>query len=165
MKKYLLTIFLCGIIILSAGCGSEKTYKTNQGTVKVNDNKVEVTTNDGTKSQVTTSENGQVSLPAGYPEDIVPIIDGGKIVLANKNEDADKKVSFWITVESDKEAGEVLKFYQEALKDASQIQNTQVNNDYFVSGVKGSNNFTVTVAANAEDNKKCNVQIFIGPGE
>lgn len=165
MKRYFLIVVLCGIMILSAGCGSEKTYKTDQGTVKVDENNVEVTTNDGSKAQLTTDENGQVSLPAGYPEDIVPVIDGGKIVLANKNEDADKRVSFWITVESGKEAGEVLKFYQEALKGTAEIQSSQVNNNYFVSGVKGENNFTVTIAANAEDNKKCNVQIFIGPVE
>ena len=165
IRIFLLMVALCVITVLSAGCGGEKTYKTGEGTVKVQENKVEVTTNDGSKSQVTASETGGVALPEAYPRDVVPIIDGGKVVLANKNEDADKKVSFWVVVESSKATADVYKFYQEVLKDASETQNSQTNNEYYITGTKGDNNFTVGIIPGADDNRKSTVQIFVGPKE
>lgn len=163
MKRLFLTVALCGILVLSAGCGGDKTIKTDEGTLKVNDNKVEVTTNDGGKSQVSVDEEKGVSLPEGYPGEVVPVIDGGKIVLANKNEDADKKVSFWVSVTSDKPTQEVYKFYEEALKDATQAQKTQSNDSYYLAGLKGGMSYTISIDSEEKDGKKIsNIQIFAG---
>lgn len=162
MKKLLLVIALCGLIALSAGCGGEKTIKTDEGTLKVNENKMEVTSNDGSKSQVAVNEEKGVSLPEGYPSQVVPIVDGGKVVLANKNEDADKKVSFWVTVSSEKPTQEVYKFYEEALKDASDTQKAQSNDGYYLAGVKGDKRFTVSIDPEEKDGKNISsIQIFM----
>lgn len=111
---------------------------------------------------MTVDEGKGVSLPEGYPKDILPIIDGGKIVLANKNEDADKKVSFWVTVSSDKPAQEVYKFYEEAVKDASETQKAQSNDGYYLAGVKGDKRFTISIDPEEKDGKKIsNIQIFV----
>ncbi|MCL5057252.1 MAG: hypothetical protein M1130_04495 [Actinobacteria bacterium] len=166
MKKLILAVVLSTVLALAAGCGGAKTVKTDEGTVKVKDNKVEVTTNDGNKSQITVNDAGGVSLPEGYPKEIVPIIDDGKIALATKNEDANKKLSFWVTVTSKKDPKEVYKFYQEALKDATETQKTEVNNDYFISGIKGDRNFTVSVSSEEKDGgKNTVVQIVVLPRE
>lgn len=165
MKKLLLVAALYGLIVLSAGCGGEKTYKTDEGTVKVDGNKVEVTTRDGVKSKLTVDEGGGVSLPEGYPENVVPIMGGGKVIMANKNEDDQKKTSFWITVRSEKDPQEIFKFYQEAVKDDTETQKTQMNNDYFVSGVKGEREFTISVTSDGKNQKQSVIQIFVGPNK
>ena len=166
MKKLILVIALCTVLSLAAGCGGTKAVKTDEGTVKVKDNKVEVTTNNGDKSQITANNAGGVSLPEGYPKETVPIIGDGKIVMATKNEDADKKLTFWVTVNSNKDPKEVYKFYEETLKDATETQKTEVNNDYFISGIKGDRSFTVSVSSEETNSgKKTVVQIVILPRE
>lgn len=163
MKKLLLVALLCGLMALTSACGGAKTIKTDEGTLKVNDNKVEVTSDDGSKSQVAVNEDKGVSLPEGYPSQVVPIVDGGKIVLANKNEDAEKKVSFWVSVTSDKSTREVYKFYEEALKDATDTQNSQSNEGCYLAGIKSGMSYTVSIHPEEKDGKKIsNIQIFAG---
>ncbi|HBV97113.1 MAG: hypothetical protein JL50_21405 [Peptococcaceae bacterium BICA1-7] len=166
MKKFILAVALSVVLALGAGCGGTKTIKTDEGTVKVDNNKVEVTTNDGGKSQISVNEPGGISLPEDYPKEIVPIIADGKIVLASKNEDPDKRISYWVTVNSPKDPKEVYGFYQEALKDATETQKTEVNNDYFISGIKGDRSFTVSVSSEENEGVKGSViQIVVLPKE
>ncbi len=143
--------------------GGSKTISTDQGEVKVNEkeNKVEVKTNDGNSSETSISKDGEsVALPEGYPQDLVPIMDGAKITAANRNEDADKKLSFWITYTVEKEPKEVNGFYQDALKDLTEMQKMEINGVYTNGGNKGDNSVGITINADESEGKKQTIVII-----
>lgn len=166
MKKFISFLVLLIGLVLVSGCGGGKSIKTEGGTLNVNENKLEVKTNDGKAEMSVGTEGQEVALPEGYPQEVVPILAGAKITLASRNEDANKKLTYWVTVTSDKNAQEVRKFYEGVLKDAQNTQKTEVNKNYFIAGEKQNNIFTVTVTAEETGGKRqSNIQIMIAPKE
>lgn len=168
MKKFIYLLALVLIVVFAAGCGGDtKVISTDKGSVSVNENenKVKVEGKDGSTSEVSASQDGEsVDLPSDYPKDLVPIIDGAKINLATRNEDANKKLSYMVAYYTDKEPKEVNTFYQDALKDLTESQKTEANGDYLISGTKNGNIIWMTINTEDKDGKKQTlVTITISP--
>lgn len=167
MKKIILSIILVLGIALIAGCGGDtKTINTDKGSVSVNEdkNQVEVKTNDGS-AQLNVSNNGDsVALPDDYPKDIVPIMDGARITVANRFEDTTKKASFQVVFATDKEPREAKNFYDDALKDLTESNKMDLNGTYSIGGQKSGQNIGVIIATNESDgNKQTMVTITVSP--
>ncbi len=162
-KKFIIFLVLVMALTLIAGCGSEKTVSTKDGSVTFDEGKNTATFEgkDGSKSEINVAdENGKgVSLPDGYPEDLVPIVDGSKIQLANKNEQ-DGKTTYLISLSSTKSAKDVYKFYQDVLKDAEDYSSSQMNDVFSVTGVKDNQQITFMIVP---EDKSTSVQISIAP--
>lgn len=162
MKKfvYLLMIF---VVFLSAGCGSEKTIKTDEGSVTVEDNKIEANSEDG-KSKTSVAMEGEVSLPEGYPEDIAPIIEGGKVSVSTKNEGDGKLASYSVMIFTDKDLKEATTFYKDALKDSKSFQIMESPEANTLAGEKNGYNIAVFVAIdNSLDEPRTGVNISLTP--
>lgn len=167
MKKAISLLILLVFAATLTGCGFfSKTIKTDNGSINLDKGQVNVTGKDGSQSSLNVaSEEGQsVALPDAYPKDLFPIIDGGIIVMANRNEDANKKVTYWVTYTSDKAAKEIYDFYLDAYKDATETQKMELSGTYSVSGVKGGQQFSTTISSEDKDGKKVStVMITIAP--
>ena len=158
MKKAVSILILLLIVALFAGCGGSdtKTINTDKGSVSVNEkeNKVEVKTDDGNKSQISVGQNGEgVELPSDYPKDLVPIVDGAKINMANRNENAGK-ITYWVAYFTDKTPKEVNSFYQDALKALTEPQKAEMNGSYNISGTKDGKIIGVIITTEENDGKK-----------
>lgn len=173
-----LAVLAVGLLVF-AGCGKGVSVDTGDGNANVKDNKVEVKTDDGSlkvesnkievktedgKSQLSIGGEGGVSLPDGYPKDIVPIMDGSKITLASRNEDQQKKVSYWLTMSNEKDPEDVYQYYQGALTDLQEINKMESPGYYCITGAKGDSSIMVTVTEESSDKgKQSIIQIVIGP--
>lgn len=159
-KKIVLFLVLAMILTLAAGCGSQKTIKTEDGKVSYGDGKATYEGKDGTKTEVNVAEDDkEVALPDGYPEDLVPVMAGSKVQVANKNEE-NGKISYVIMLNTSKSADEVNNYYKNVLKDAEDLSSTQINDIYSVIGVKNNQEISVSIMP---DNGKTTVQIGIVP--
>lgn len=164
-KKVALILALVMVFALIAGCGPDKTITTKDGSVNLDKGKVTFQGKDGTKSEVNVADEngGNVSLPDGYPKDLVPIIGGAKIILANKNQQ-NGTISYWVTLSTTKSAADTYKYYKDELKDLQEPNDMQMNNIYSLGGVK--NNQQIAVIITPEDDQKVtNIQITIAPKE
>lgn len=164
-KKVAIFLVLVMALTLVAGCGSEKTVSTKDGSVTYDAGKGTATFEgkDGSKSQVDVAdENGKgVALPDGYPEDLVPIVDDSKIQLANKN-DEKGKTTYLISLSSSKSGKDVYNFYKDVLKDAQDLSSSEMSGIFAVSGVKNNQEISVMITP---DEKETIVQIGIVPKE
>lgn len=71
---------------------------------------------EGSKSEVNIEE--ELTLPLGYPKDIVPIVEDGKIIMVDViPSDTSSREGYMITVNSTISEGDISLFYKEALKD------------------------------------------------
>ena len=160
MKKAISLLILLVFAAALTGCGFfSKTIKTDPGSVSFKGN-------DGSTSQISVSgkEGESVALPDAYPKDLFPIIDGATILMANRNEDANKKVTYWVTYTSDKAAKEIYDFYLGAYKDATESQKMELSGTYSVSGIKSGQQFSTTISSEDKDGKKVStVMITIAP--
>ncbi len=164
-KKVAFILALVMVFALIAGCGPDKTITTKDGSVNLDNGKVTFQGKDGSKSEVDVADEkgGEVSLPEGYPEDLVPIMSGAKIVLANRNQQ-NGTTSYWVTLSTTKSAADTYKYYKNELKDLQEPNDMQMNNIYSLSGVK--NNQQIGVIITPEDEQKVtNIQITIAPKE
>lgn len=162
MRKLFVPLALLILLGLMAGCGG-KTVETPEGSVKFDDNQIEVKTQDG-QAQVNVGNNGQASLPEGYPQDLVPIIAGATVTASGRNEDENKAVTYWLTLSSTLPANDVYKYYQDVLKDATGIQSAQVDDTFSIQGTKDNRLVSIVVMKNASE-PNCTVQIAIAPYE
>lgn len=159
-KKLAILVVLVMAFSLMAGCGSGKTVTTDDGKVSYQEGKATFEGKDGSKTEVNVAEEGQeVALPDGYPKDLLPIVDNAKIVMANKNE-ADGKVNYMISYTCSKSAKDVWEFYKDALKDATDLSTSQVNNVYTAGGTKGEQQLTVWIS---QEDKETSVNLGITP--
>ncbi|HWP96660.1 MAG TPA: hypothetical protein VN426_07395 [Syntrophomonadaceae bacterium] len=147
-KKIAIFLILVMALTLIAGCGSEKTVVTRQG-------------NDGSKSEVNVPDKkgGDVSLPEGYPKELVPIFAGSQIELADKNEE-NGKTTYLISLSSSKSVEDVFNYYKDVLKDAQNFNSSKTEDISSVAGVK--NNLQISVMISPDD-KKTSFQIAIAP--
>ncbi len=163
LKTFVTIIIVLSVLGVTAGCGSGTTVNTKDGAVTIQDNNVKVQTKDG-KSEITVGKEGEVSLPDGYPAETVPIITGGKVSAAMKNEDQDKKLTFFVTVTSDKDPKEIKQFYQNALQGATDTTSTETPEGFFTTGTKGDNVYSVTISTDPSNSKQQTIiQIVVAP--
>lgn len=163
MKRLISLLLVLIIIVFATGCGSEKTIKTEESTVKIQDEQVEVVSEDG-KSQTTIGEAGEVSLPDGYPKDLVPIIDGGKVAASTRNEDENKHVTYSVMLFTEKDIKEVTNYYKESLKGLKEFQIMETPETTTIGGQ--NEDYTIFVFAgvdNSEDTPRTGVNITLTP--
>jgi hypothetical protein len=163
MRRLLCLLLILIVAFSVVGCGTERTVKTEEGTAKIQDDTIEVTSEDG-KSQVVVGEVGEVALPDGYPEDLVPIIADGKVAASTKNEDENNKFSYSVMLFSDKEMKDATSFYKNALKDLEELQVMESPELVTFGGQKnGYNIFVLLGVDNSEDKPRIGINITLTP--
>lgn len=162
MKKKI-TVFLVLVmaLMLLAGCGSEKTIKTDEGKVSIGEDKLTFEGKDGSKTEMNVADGKgeKVALPDGYPKDLLPIVDDSKIIMANKNE-ADGKATYLISFTCSKKAKDVNEYYKGVLKDTTDLNTSQINEVYTLTGYKGDQQLTVWIT---QEEKDTSVNLGISP--
>lgn len=160
-KKLAILLVLVMAFSLLAGCGGGKTVSTDDGKVTYEEGKATFEDKDGSKAEVNVAdEEGEgVALPEGYPEDLLPIVEDSKIQMGNKMEE-NGKVSYMISYTCSKSAKDVWEFYKDAMKDATDLSTTQVNNIYTANGNKGDQQLTVWIS---QEEKETSVSLGINP--
>jgi hypothetical protein len=114
-----LTILLTVLAAIGSGCGKKTTYSTNDGEVTVDKKGGQVTieSKDG-KATITANDKG-VALPDKFPKD-VPIYKGAVVKVSSTQGKA-----MMVHMEVPAAVADVLKFYQDQLKDQGwEIQST-----------------------------------------
>lgn len=161
MKKIPAISVILFATILFAGCF--RTIKTDDGTVKVKDNIVEVKGKDGSQTNIASSDDkGSVDLPEGYPKDIVPIMDGGKVTLSSRNQDSEKRYVYTVSFEHKSQMKEASKYYQEVMKDAEDKYEATDSSTFTIVGTKDKNKVIILVSDSPTDtNMKSVINIVI----
>ena len=126
--------------------------------VKISKDGVQIKGPDGS----TISVGDKVSLPDGYPKDVVPIMSGGKVIFANKSMDDNKKPVYYVMVEIEKPPADVSAYYKEALKNATNLSDMMMDDMHIISGTKDGQDFGVTLTA-TDDKKGATATITILP--
>jgi hypothetical protein len=165
-----------------SGCGKETTtVKTPEGEVKVTtqdknttvtngDNKIVVSnngkdatykTNDGTvEGQY--SMSGNVKLPDGYPFKLAPILDTGKVILAQKTKDeSTSKDGYSLTYSINKDKLEIVNKYKEIMKGYKDFAEMSMGN-YVLSGTKDLFEISVMINDNMMTDNKDKTSVTIG---
>ncbi|MEN6324731.1 MAG: hypothetical protein ABFD18_00770 [Syntrophomonas sp.] len=161
-KKIFLPLVLLLVLSLVTGCGGGTTVNTKDGSVTYEKDKATFEAKDGSKAEVNVAdgEGEEASLPDDYPEDLLPIIGGAKIVLANKNE-INQQSSYLISLSSSKSPQDVYDFYKDKLKDLEDLSTSQTNDLFTVNGFKGDQHLSVIITP--EEDKNSSIQLGIGP--
>jgi hypothetical protein len=138
-----ITIILALLAAIACGCGKKSTYKTRDGEVTVNKNGSEVTIESKTKDgNVKMSSNAAgVALPDDFPKD-VPIYKGAVPQMATT-----QGKMMMVHFNSSAPVADILKFYQEQLKEQGwEIQTTMnIGEGSMLSAKKGERECTATV--------------------
>lgn len=176
MKKIIILAIVCIIVFSFIGCNKKAKIETEDGTVEIDKNNVKVKTKDGEanlevddnsvniKSEdgdanLSISEEG-VDLPEGYPKDVIPIIDGAKVISAMDTSNDNKKM-YIIAMGSNKEKKEVYDYYLNIIKDAENLTKIDAGGGYMRTGKLG--NYAVTIGINeSDDDYKSTVSISVG---
>jgi len=109
--------------------------------VKVSENKIEVQNEQG-KSEVSIGNEGEVSLPEGYPSDIVPVMEGAKITTATKSEDG----SYNVLLASEKSLADIKAYYEGVLAGVSDLKKQDAGDVINMMGTKGDKTFVLNIA-------------------
>lgn len=125
--------------------------------ISINDNGIQVNSNDGSSGSISVGENGMyieknengktskayigVGLPEGYPEDIVPIIDGANLVgggmKIEKEFEGKKGDAFIISATVDKNIDDIFAYYKDELSDAEKVhEESPINKVHVLYAVK-----------------------------
>lgn len=161
MKKIIAISVLLFATIFFTGCF--RTIKTDNGTVKVKDNTVEFKGKDGSQTTIVTSDNkASVDLPEGYPKAVVPIMDGGKVTVASRNQDSEKRYFYTVSYEHKSQLKEASKYYQEVMKDAQDKYETTDSSTFTLVGTKNKNKVMILIGDSPSDtNMKSVINIVI----
>lgn len=105
-----------------------------------------------------------VEVPEGYPEDVIPLLEG-KVTVGQKNVSNDR-ASFHIIVESEKETKDINKFYQNAFSNAQDVEQAQSASSYSIKGNLEDNYVEIYIDP-IEDSEefKSEIEIWIQPNE
>ena len=112
MKRVLAVMVILALAFSLSACGP----------VKISKDGVQIKGPDGS----TISLGDKISLPDGYPKDVVPIISGGNINFANKTMDDNKQPNYGVMYSIEKPFAEVLSYYKNVFKDATKIGRAHV---------------------------------------
>jgi len=119
-----LTILLTVLAAIGSGCGKKTTYSTKDGEVTVDKkgDQVTIESKDG-KATFTANDKG-VALPDKFPKD-VPIYKGAVVKVSTTQGKA-----IMVQMEAQASAADVLKFYQDQLKQQGwEIESTMNTGD------------------------------------
>lgn len=100
-----------------------------------------------------------IELPAEYPKNIIPIIDGAKIVISEKLEDQN---GYTVSFKTNLTQGDVLQYYKNILKDVPDVNIFNVSGIETLSGQKDGYEFSLMIMQNnLGGNEKTAVQITL----
>jgi hypothetical protein len=162
MKKGYLLIGLIIIIALVSGCGFfNPSIKTDKGEVQLNKNGLEVKNNDGStsKMEVATEKNQSVALPEGYPTDLAPVMDGARVIFANKNDNPNKKPGFTVAMEVESNLQDVTNFYKEVLKGGTNTSEANAGGGGMLAAEKGD--YMIAIYSGYKDDIKKVISITL----
>ncbi len=158
MKKQVV-VALMALVAFGFGCGkSEKTYKTTEGELKVEEKSgqvtVETTTKEG-KVKIAGGDSG-VALPDNFPKD-VPIIHGATVRMA-----VTQGAQMFVNLRAPGSTADAAKFYQESLKGQGWEIETAMNmgDTSMLSAKKEKRQCTVVAA---KDSDGTMVQLTVSP--
>jgi len=169
MKK-ILTIFISIIIVVSLTACNSGTTDNDSGVSGQNDQAVSANQNDSNDNQGEEEENTDTEssgpdyekqglpIPNGYPEDLVPLMEGYKIVAGASGE---KEI--WVKYMVDVEIDEAAAFYKDILSKGN-LKNAQKMGDklYMLDGEFGDKTVSISVTTEIMyDNYQSNVLISI----
>ncbi|MCR4393694.1 MAG: hypothetical protein NUV31_04900, partial [Dehalococcoidales bacterium] len=119
-----------------------------------------------TMENVEIDVTGGVDLPQGYPGDIVPIIEGAVIAIAEKIPGEGGQDGFNITLKTNRTSDEIRQYYQSYLREAEDFEIFSFNDMTTLSGVKSGYEFNVMISKNnLGGNEKMAIQISLTPVE
>lgn len=159
MKKLIAVLIILGIIGILGGCGPS--IDTGNGSMSLDKGKMKFTDKDGNEAEVATGENG-VSLPEGYPTNLVPVIDDSTIMVANKGDD-NGKPTYYLLFNTTESFNDAVKYYQDAMKGATETNTLQMGTMTTLMGVKNGNTISIAVSKDDSDKTKTGVMINIAP--
>jgi len=175
MKKIFLIILSLVLVFALIGCG--KSIKTEDGSISFKDGKIQINTDEG---QTTIGEDGVnfqgdedegetsisfneegASLPEGYPSNIVPIIENGKVVMSGKDVN-DGITSYWTSVLVDKSYKEAVDFYKGVMKDSDDKQEISSENMLVMEGTIKDHHVNINcIKEESEDGDTTMISIVI----
>jgi len=129
------------VFVLSVLAGCQAKTETEGSKVKVSESKVEVQNEQG-KTEISIGNEGEVSLPEGYPSDIVPVMEGAKITSATKGGDG----SYNILLASEKSVADIKAYYEGVLAGVSDLQKQEAAGVINMMGTKGDKTFVLNIA-------------------
>lgn len=155
MKKIIsviLIILLMGIMF--AGCGSagkDKDGNSQDAEIKSSDSSVETPTEakeveekSGTEINVSMGQaDNNMSLPDGYPKDVIPLLEDANIVNVNDARDTISK-AIGIGYMTNKSLEDTITFYQEVMKDGTIDMENKTDDTFIIMGRKGD--YVVTIS-------------------
>lgn len=162
MKKVaVLLVIVMASAFIFAGCGGT-TIDTGNGKIKVDGNGgiVKIQGTDG-QSELAVDTGGGVSLPKDYPEDVLPIYKGGKIVISSRSQASeDKGYTYSVSFTSKKDPKTVYEYYKDIMKDSEQLGGFASNGTYSISGKKDGNEISILIMSSEEDKNQPTMTIL-----
>lgn len=153
MKKLMILMLSLVLSVTACSGGTTNTEEQTSGNdeVKVNIDKNKDTTvieaGNDTKIEVSNDMQANVPLPEGYPDEILPIYKGAKVMVAMENVDE----SYSVVILSEDAVEEVKAFYDKVTEEAVIMAKQQDKDSYMVMGDLNGSAITVIVEAADED--------------
>lgn len=152
MKKtisIILVILLVGLMI--TGCGSESNKSRQDAITNSSDSSAETTSEvnkieekSDTEINVSMGQMGSnLSLPDGYPKDVIPLLDDANIVNVNDARDTISK-AIGIGYTTKKSFEDAIEFYGDVMKDGSINMKNIADDNFIILGSKGD--YVVTIS-------------------
>lgn len=108
--------------------------------------------------------NRKFSVPAGYPQKLIPIIDGSRIAASSVREDPAKNKYYSVTLTVDESVDEVAGWYNSKLKNVKNLRTTNYDGFYSLKFFDRQNYYKVDIYPSlVNGEKKCLVTILISP--
>lgn len=149
MKKIICLLAIMIIISISAGCGNK--IKTKEGSASIDKENVEVKSNDGSSTVISTSESSKGgTLPSEYPKDSVPLLDDFKIKMSGKT-NTDNKKAFTVMYYTKKEISEASDFYKKLLEGSQDFSSGETGDFVLLSGVKDNYKINISISPESDD--------------
>jgi hypothetical protein len=147
MKRFLCvcTIFIMMAFVF-AGCGNKEADNSNEQTSNnpVESSVNETSKNSGADIKVNMGASGtNMSLPDGFPRDVVPLLDDANIVNVIDNKES---MAMGVTYTTDKSLEEAIAFYQNVFKDVEERVETKTDSGYMLFGKKNNIDITAVIA-------------------
>lgn len=170
MKKLIAILLLFCLIILLPACGgsSEEDVEKEQAeesSVSVEEDSDEIKiTGEGSETTVTKDLDKSVKLPAGYPEDIIPIYEDLFLITAMKRDDG----SFAVAGGSKDSIQKVGEFYETVLADAKVMMKDFSEDIYSNTGEFKGQTYTINITdpeGEMVDRFQSSVMIILIPGD
>lgn len=164
LRTILILVLSLFVLILPVGCSFTDEEKPTPP-ASILENK-EVPRTAGEVPVVTMDGSAGNTLPEGYPEEIVPLMEGSTITLSSMNEDKGKNIIYWVAFISPKGTNEIRDFYRVAFKNAENVQQVDISDEFSISGSKKDKSFSISISSDEIDGQKQSiVSIMIGPKE